>query len=343
MQVVAKQWLRVLHDRAAHSVNTWEEDEPLPFNPAAHSKGTTEGTLVCQALLGVLPCYKGDWRICPQSLYPASKVGGLQPHVAQLLMSGPNSNLFTHVPKQRARSVPSDFANVEIIGWGGPMFVFHDDSEVPESISSLLPNLEKVHLFFEVTDGQGVGYWLNDLQRLENVRSVSLEALIGGYGDYPGWYTNGAEFNGTPECRVNLKILWNGFFSTVLFFPESLAMHLQSFEIHYLYKEDRYGDERDKHNDIDLSRFEKCHVLEALKFTFTAGYPDVTPSRKYVSDFDKLPKTCKQLVFAVDNGDGRWLPGLSSRLSSKSDPMEGWKVVAGNLESMAAFRRQMGL
>lgn len=44
---LTRQWERVLHEQAAHSLDTWEEDEMMPYNPAVIQEGR-EGSLVSQ-------------------------------------------------------------------------------------------------------------------------------------------------------------------------------------------------------------------------------------------------------------------------------------------------------
>lgn len=353
MQCVAKQWLHTLHQRAAHSVDTWDEDERMPFNPAAHKEDARRGALVSSGFLTALPCYKGEWRICPQSQYPAACMANLPEHIRKLLLEdAPNSELFTRPPARNPMtghalgatfSVTISSGSFQDNGFGFFFRGIHNGSTVPRSISSLLPNLEMVHLSCEVNGDRDLGKWLSDLQRLQNVRSVSLEVLISDYEDSPALYTKSALFLGSPECRVSLKILWNGYFSPDISFSNSLAKHLQSFEIHYLYKQpaedpfyDMDGDCGDRFTDLDLFGFGNCSVLEALKFTFTAGDEDVHPSRKNVFGFSLLPQACKQVVFAVDDGNSEWLPIYRTKPSFEYD-FDGWQVVAGNLESDGCF------
>lgn len=45
--VLGRQWERVLQQRVAHSLGTWEEDEVMPYNPAV-IHGGLEGSMVSQ-------------------------------------------------------------------------------------------------------------------------------------------------------------------------------------------------------------------------------------------------------------------------------------------------------
>lgn len=166
MQSVAKQWQRVLHLRAAHSIDTFDEDEGMPATPNMVTP-TRATPRVSPGLLNALICYR---------------------------VTSPE-------PWQSLAGLPSGLGvlGIERVPSVSPMFLCVRKLEcttVDVPLSPLFPNLEEVK-FGAIGDDNSAKLpaVMSDLQGLPNLRRVFVRTT-----------KSFVDFHGPPGCRVHYSI-----------------------------------------------------------------------------------------------------------------------------------------
>lgn len=188
----------------------------------------------------------------------------------------------------------------------------------PTRLSPFFPNLDTVGLCttrMEEGEDEGAVALLGDLQSLPSIREVTVQQT-GVMSD----------FNGPPECRVNMRFNLYHFVQEdegqveLPPVPPGLASHLQNIRIRFGYFEAA------RSTKIDLGLFAECNILSSVHLELTdhmSIHGDLL-----VCGLDRLPASCCSVMMRKNN-DG--LPFVA--------PVPGWQAFVGSSDFEIELRR----
>lgn len=279
-----RQWRAVLHQRAAHSLATWdsvnsEVDQPLPANlPLLASEGRT---MVAPGMLAALAgCTIRRWNEGGRGII---SLAWLPPQIEGLKIDLIDYNyVLAWDTCPRLSSLRVFLARIQ------------QRRSLPDSFCEVFPNLERVDIALgDVVDCEAIPILLQDLGSIESIREVVLGMegdLEVGDPEHSSRASTIPEFCGPSECR--LSVLANQFEIPVI--PPGLAKHLQRFTLWMGSFDDAFG-----RVSLNLTLFEHCNVLESV--CIDAG--DSTQPIE-VLGLDRLPLSCKSVVLSPHEGCG---------------------------------------
>lgn len=259
-------WRNALQDPAAHSLETWHDDQAIPLTPTlprGGANGRVDGSLVSWGFLAAMSACK---------LEDGGLNNTLQPGLAWL------------PPQLQCLQVKEASSK----DWGGCACVpglkmldlsFHEEF-VPKQLSILFPNLETLEID---THRDGVpGMWnvFEDIgSNLPHLKNVAI------------WCQNVLpEFQGPIGCRVIARLEVEVVGEPLeIEIPVCIASQLYSTEI-AIYTADNSGFDA----EVDLAIFAECQVLSCIVVSLHALDSSVNLR---VKGFESLPAACKVVEF----------------------------------------------
>lgn len=270
LQLVCKHWCFVLHQPAATSPDTYEDDEsfPRPLSPGianALSWLKLSSTVVSMAWL-------------PPQLQALSVIELLEdcpvlPRVKHLFLND-------IMPDNPAVSLAKLFPNLETVCFEQRYSIFpedEDDAEDEEDWDMLHANSAEASVRLRSM--------LRDLESLSKIRYISVEA------------SQFVDFNGPPNCRVSHKFC-TGLSDAFIFptgVPEGLSKHLKSFTFGnfdnvFVWRYETV---------FSLQFLESCVYLEKVALLFPdPGIQDDFHGTigTLVTGLDTLPESCQEVT-----------------------------------------------
>lgn len=297
-QGLSRQWRRVLCSGAAHSLDTWEEDEPLICNPLVPTGAG--GALQPPQILQSLVAYKiSD---------TASRGSGQRVWLPQQLQA-------LRLPETNVRV--SNLPRLRIL----------ETSSLVKNMRTRFRALERFEWRGEELDPGEADVLLSDLGKLENIRYVSISASGMGFK---------ASFGGPPECRISYTTSFNNN-EDFTFIPDCLKMHLESYHADFLWAafEEDYGHEflqgmsqgMEDSLEMGFRGVRDCCHLKSIQLTYTdSDTVEIFESVEVgVGGFSNLPASCQSVV-------------LPSSVSLGAHDLVGWRCVEHDAESVEFVR-----
>lgn len=312
-------WCKALQDPAAHSLDTWDEDEAIPLNPTIPRgglDGREEGTLVGWGFLSAMSACKLEVEKIREPITESHR----QMHklYAQMYPDSPRRTETDYITDRKL--LPP------MLAWLPPQLqclkVCGQDSKVWEACATL-PGLKK--LVFTCYDEyvlKDLSLFfpnLEDLEVYDNRRSYNEPnwgPLFAGVESYPTHLKNVAiwsssrldtlpDFRGPEGCRIRVKLdLHRPEREILIHVPESNANFLHHIELFVHSPCGNYSDWKTT-TLLDLAIFAECRVLSSIVLNLELFKDD---ANLMVGGLESLPASCTVVEMKECGGDRIDLP-----------------------------------